>query len=128
MKLLATVGTTNGVKIVRKLQRKVVPLVAVGVLAASVGTGIALAHGTAKPIGTGVVVIDTNLAYLGGAAAGTGMVLTSSGQVLTNNHVISGATNIGSSSRRRATATGQESSATTGPPTSPSCSSRALRI
>jgi S1-C subfamily serine protease len=94
MKLLATVGTTNGVKIVLRLQRKVVPLVAVGVLAASVGTGIALAHGTAKPIGSGVVVIDTNLAYLGGAAAGTGMVLTSSGQVLTNNHVISGATTI----------------------------------
>src|SRR5207248_556642 len=30
----------------------------------------------------------------GSAAAGTGMVLTSSGEVLTNNHVISGATTI----------------------------------
>jgi S1-C subfamily serine protease len=50
--------------------------------------------GTATPIGTGVVVIDTNLGYQGGTAAGTGMVLTSSGEVLTNNHVISGATTI----------------------------------
>jgi S1-C subfamily serine protease len=66
----------------------------VALLAASVGAGIALAHGSAKPIGSGVVVIDTNLAYQGDAAAGTGMVLTSSGEVLTNNHVISGATTI----------------------------------
>jgi S1-C subfamily serine protease len=59
---------------------------------------MALAHGTATPIaapiGSGVVVIDTNLPYQGATAAGTGMVLTSSGKVLTNNHVISGATTI----------------------------------
>jgi S1-C subfamily serine protease len=42
----------------------------------------------------GVVVVDTNLAYEHGAAAGTGIVLTSSGEVLTNNHVIRGATTI----------------------------------
>jgi S1-C subfamily serine protease len=46
------------------------------------------------PIGQGVVVIQTNLAYQGAKAAGTGMVLTSSGRVLTNNHVIEGATSI----------------------------------
>ncbi len=40
------------------------------------------------------MVIDTNLAYQGGQAAGTGMVLTSAGTVLTNNHVIRGATAI----------------------------------
>jgi S1-C subfamily serine protease len=39
-------------------------------------------------------VIETNLGYQGGAAAGTGMVLTRSGEVLTNNHVIKGATTI----------------------------------
>jgi len=61
-------------------------------VAAGAGAGIALARGKAAPLGTGVVVIDTNLAYGGGEAAGTGMVLTSSGEVLTNNHVISGAT------------------------------------
>jgi S1-C subfamily serine protease len=94
MKLLATAGTTNGMKIVWKLPRKVVLLVVVAVLAVSVGAGIALAHGSAQPVGSGVVVIATNLAYQGNAAAGTGMVLTSSGEVLTNNHVISGATTI----------------------------------
>src|SRR5438093_6204630 len=94
MKRLATAGTTNGMEIVRKLRRRVVLLVVVGLLVASVGAGIALARGTATPIGSGVVVIDTNLAYQGSAAAGTGMVLTSSGEVLTNNHVISGATTI----------------------------------
>jgi S1-C subfamily serine protease len=94
MKLLATTGTTNGMKIVRKLPKRAVLLVVVALLAASVGAGIALAHASAKPVGGGVVVIDTNLAYEGNAAAGTGMVLTSSGEVLTNNHVISGATTI----------------------------------
>jgi S1-C subfamily serine protease len=81
-------------KIVQKLPRRVVLLVVVGLIVAAVGAGIALARGTASPIGSGVVVIDTNLAYQGATAAGTGMVLTSSGEVLTNNHVISGATTI----------------------------------
>src|SRR5438445_1333403 len=94
MKRLASAGTTNGMKIFRRFRRRVVLLVVVGLVAASVWAGIALAHGTATPIGSGVVVIDTNLAYQGNAAAGTGMVLTSSGEVLTNNHVISGATTI----------------------------------
>lgn len=49
---------------------------------------------TKAAVGNGVVVIDTNLAYQGGQAAGTGMVLTSTGEVLTNNHVINGATSI----------------------------------
>jgi S1-C subfamily serine protease len=42
----------------------------------------------------GVVDIDTVLRYQVAEAAGTGMVLTSSGEVLTNNHVIEGATSI----------------------------------
>jgi len=42
----------------------------------------------------GVLIIDTNLAYQNAAAAGTGMALTSNGIVLTNNHVIKGATTI----------------------------------
>jgi S1-C subfamily serine protease len=65
-----------------------------GLVAASVGAGFALARGNAKPIGTGVVVVHTNLAYQAEAAAGTAMVLTPSGELLTNNHVISGATTI----------------------------------
>jgi S1-C subfamily serine protease len=47
-----------------------------------------------SPIGTGVVVINTNLRLEDTVAAGTGMVLTSSGRILTNNHVIAGATTI----------------------------------
>jgi S1-C subfamily serine protease len=41
-----------------------------------------------------LVDINTTLSYQGGQAAGTGIVLTSSGVVLTNNHVIAGATRI----------------------------------
>jgi S1-C subfamily serine protease len=41
-----------------------------------------------------LVDINTNLGLEGGAAAGTGQVLTSNGEVLTNNHVIAGATSI----------------------------------
>src|SRR5262249_13577830 len=46
------------------------------------------------PLGIGVVDINTTLGYQGGTASGTGMLLTSSGEVLTNNHVIRGATAI----------------------------------
>src|SRR5262245_21493160 len=43
---------------------------------------------------TGVVDIQTVLGYQGSTAAGTGMIVSSSGRVLTNNHVIRGATSI----------------------------------
>jgi S1-C subfamily serine protease len=62
--------------------------------AVAIAAGLALATTRPAPIGTGVVVIDTNLAYQNVRAAGTGMVLTSSGVVLTNNHVIRNATAI----------------------------------
>ena len=42
----------------------------------------------------GVVDITTVLGYQDGEAAGTGMVLTPDGEVLTNNHVVRGATSI----------------------------------
>jgi S1-C subfamily serine protease len=41
-----------------------------------------------------LVDINTSLNYQGAAAAGTGIVLTSDGLILTNNHVITGATTI----------------------------------
>ena len=44
------------------------------------------------PHRNGVVVIKTTLGYQRAGATGTGMVLTSSGKILTNNHVIRGAT------------------------------------
>src|SRR5579875_3378785 len=50
-------------------------------------------NGIAAKVDPGLVDIDTSL-YGGGEAAGTGMVLTPSGEVLTNNHVVEGATSI----------------------------------
>jgi S1-C subfamily serine protease len=41
-----------------------------------------------------VVDISTTLAYGSGEAAGTGMIITSTGEILTNNHVIEGADTI----------------------------------
>jgi S1-C subfamily serine protease len=63
-------------------------LVAV-VLAAS-SSSLAAPSGTT----TGVVIVNTRLAYSGVTGAATGIVLTSSGTVLTNNHVIRGAGSI----------------------------------
>jgi S1-C subfamily serine protease len=48
----------------------------------------------AAKVNPGIVDVVTTLGYQGGKAAGTGMVLTSTGEVLTNNHVINGATSI----------------------------------
>ena len=42
----------------------------------------------------GVVTIVSQLGYQDGESAGTGIVLTSSGRILTNNHVIDGSTSI----------------------------------
>jgi S1-C subfamily serine protease len=51
---------------------------------------------SARPVraapNVGIVDIYTTLGYVHGLAAGTGMILTRSGEVLTNNHVIAGAT------------------------------------
>ena len=43
---------------------------------------------------TGLVRVAATLKYAGGEAAGTGMVLTSSGEVVTNHHVVAGATSV----------------------------------
>lgn len=42
----------------------------------------------------GVVTIDSALTYENAAGAGTGIILSSDGTILTNNHVVSGATSI----------------------------------
>ena len=75
-------------------RRRPLAILTAALLAVAVASGGALARTTAARIGTGVVVIKTSLAYQGASAAGTGMVLTSSGEILTNNHVIRGATKI----------------------------------
>lgn len=78
-----------------RLRRVLVVLTAVLAVVVAAAIGLALTRtGSARAAGTGVVVIETNLAYQGSQAAGTGMVLTPSGEILTNNHVIRGATAI----------------------------------
>ena len=74
-------------------RRRTIAVVAVAAafLAAISVSGSAVA---AAPRTAGVVVINTNLSYANASAAGTGMVISSSGEVLTNNHVIRGATSI----------------------------------
>ncbi|HEX6763562.1 MAG TPA: trypsin-like peptidase domain-containing protein [Gaiellaceae bacterium] len=81
-------------KMLTRSDLRILSFVLVGLSAVGVSAALAYARMEAAPIGTGIVVIDTNLGYQDGAAAGSGMVLTSSGTVLTNNHVIAGATTI----------------------------------
>jgi S1-C subfamily serine protease len=49
---------------------------------------------TASQTDPALVDVVSTLGYQHGSAAGTGMVLTSDGEVLTNNHVVAGATSI----------------------------------
>jgi S1-C subfamily serine protease len=56
------------------------------------GAGPADASAIAQKVDPGLVDVDTQLGYQNEAAAGTGIVLTSGGLVLTNNHVINGST------------------------------------
>jgi S1-C subfamily serine protease len=81
-------------KALRRRHTRLGLVVLVAVVAAGTAAGLAFGRTRTASIGTGVVVIDTNLAYHGGQGAGTGMVLTTSGEILTNNHVIREATTI----------------------------------
>lgn len=93
----------SAVKVTRSLVARM--LVAAAVLVLALGTlgGISRASGAPWSSTTGVVVIQTQLGLSNGTAAATGMVLSSSGEVLTNNHVVRGATRI----RVRVPATGR---------------------
>src|SRR5581483_123782 len=68
------------------------------VLALATAAGIAVAvrshSARAAAVDPGLVIVNTTLGYQATHAAGTGIVLTSDGEVLTNNHVIRGATKI----------------------------------
>jgi len=118
--LLETAGITS---VVQPLQRFLSLRGALALVAAVAAAGTAIALASAhkasaadtaaapRSVTTGVVVVETQLGYQQSAAAGTGMVLTSSGRVLTNNHVIDGATAIrvripGSGRTYRATVVG----------------------
>ena len=82
-------------------------------LAVGAGAGITLSHGSspaggttagsgsmpsasqiASRVGPALVDVTSTLGYRHAKAAGTGIVLTPDGEVLTNNHVISGATSV----------------------------------
>jgi S1-C subfamily serine protease len=60
----------------------------------SSGAGSTEVSSIAAKVDPGLVDIDTTLGYDDEEAAGTGIVLTSNGEILTNNHVINGATTI----------------------------------
>jgi S1-C subfamily serine protease len=57
-------------------------------------TGTASVRQAVSKVGPGVVLINSTLQYSSEEAAGTGMVINADGLVLTNNHVIAGATKI----------------------------------
>jgi S1-C subfamily serine protease len=62
------------------------------VAASPAGAAGHTAHRVKASPNVGIVDIYTTLGYENGLAAGTGMIITRSGEVLTNNHVINGAT------------------------------------
>jgi S1-C subfamily serine protease len=80
--------------------RRLALLAAAVAASTALGAALLLGHASgavsapAAGARTGVVCINTNLALVHSSAAGTGIVLSSSGLVLTNNHVIRGATTI----------------------------------
>ncbi|OUE23236.1 Periplasmic pH-dependent serine endoprotease DegQ precursor [Clavibacter michiganensis] len=57
------------------------------------GTSATSPEASAEQI-AGVVTVDSALTYENAAGAGTGIILSSDGTILTNNHVVSGATSI----------------------------------
>jgi S1-C subfamily serine protease len=62
----------------------------------STGSGSGTTSGTAATATqqVGIVTVTSVLGYQNAESAGTGMILTSNGEVLTNNHVIDGATSV----------------------------------
>jgi S1-C subfamily serine protease len=60
----------------------------------AVGSSTLTTSQIAAKVNPGLVDVVSTLGYQNGEAAGTGMVLTSTGEVLTNNHVIDGATSL----------------------------------
>ena len=99
----------------RHRSRTLLGLTATAVVAAGVGAGaaIGLSHGSsagssatstsktelsaaqiASRVDPGIVDVTSTLGYQEATAMGTGIVLTSNGEILTNNHVINGATSV----------------------------------
>ncbi len=60
----------------------------------SAGTGPSDSSAIASRVSPGLVDVNTTIDYGEAVGAATGMVLTSNGEILTNNHVVDGATSI----------------------------------
>jgi S1-C subfamily serine protease len=99
----------------RRRGRHALGLTATAVVAAAMGAGVVvgLSHGSSSGAGAtatskevlstaqianrvdpGIVDVTSTLGYQDATAKGTGIVLTSNGEILTNNHVINGATSV----------------------------------
>ena len=76
----------------RRLLLAVLATLAPAVAASPAGAAGHSTHPVRAAPNVGIVDIYTTLGYEHGLAAGTGMIISRSGEVLTNNHVISGAT------------------------------------
>ena len=77
----------------RRLLLAVLATLAPAVAASPAGAAGHAIHSAPRPNpNVGIVDVYTTLGFENGAAAGTGMILSRSGEVLTNNHVIAGAT------------------------------------
>jgi len=90
MRLIDTCSHALVPGLTRRLLLAVLATLAPAVAASPAG---AAGHAAPRPnANQGIVDIYTTLGYQNGVAAGTGMILSRSGEVLTNNHVIRGAT------------------------------------
>jgi S1-C subfamily serine protease len=93
MRLIDTCSDALVPGLTRRLLLAVLATLAPAVAASPAG---AAGHSTHAPVkarpNVGIVNVYTTLGYEQGRAAGTGMIISRSGEVLTNNHVIRGAT------------------------------------
>jgi S1-C subfamily serine protease len=93
MRLTDTCSDAHVPGLTRRLLLAVLATLAPAVAASPAGAAGHTSQATVKARpNVGIVDIYTTLGYQDGRAAGTGMIISRSGEVLTNNHVISGAT------------------------------------
>jgi len=92
--LVALLGVAVGRTTIQNEAGSGSPFIALPTTGGSEPSGASETGTIAAKVDPGVVDITTRLGVQGGEAAGTGMVLNPSGDVLTNNHVVDGATSI----------------------------------
>jgi S1-C subfamily serine protease len=92
MRLIDTCSHALVPGLTRRLLLAVLATLAPAVAASPAGAAGHTIHSVRANPNVGIVDIYTTLGYENGAAAGTGMILSRTGEVLTNNHVIRSAT------------------------------------